>query len=600
MAKKQQQNKIGESFEQHLPEELVPDFIWDNISNTLDNNLTPSESSEKIKTSFEEGFNEDALPLFLWQDIQSSLDQTKAAQLAENSNNKIKNSFEGGHTDALPEELWENVENQLEIEGVWKRVLKGLNKRTRRRYWQEKGMQLGIVALAVLLLRGCDFGEWTNPTPLAQQSNNTTKIKLPQQKQPSSVTTPLLNYSKNPVTRTDNSNPESFAYTATSLDKSDNSSKNKTLGKQAAKSLPVVRVSKTAVVKKANHLMVNQEVLTNTTNVVAAAENEDVLNREITEIPKPAKKSTIVADNWSVLNPINSASLTPKQSINLFFGGIPTIQTTPLDITKMPFEHSKNTYAQNAYPTVLEQPKKLLSQTAISTLIGQPLGDSSIQDLHDFEINTVVNRKRHHIRFELGMNGKIGTSLFLGDATHKALETTSMVKTEMRTVGGVGIILGCHLTANDAIVLGAYPFSNSQQYFGGYTNEGRYYHKEVKLTYFDFTLGYQRTLFHYNDFGTVPSSMYARVDYGLGYLNKSEEIINGLSMEMGDSYNKINHNIGLTVGNTHRINRFVIDYGIYGNIGLSSVLNFGPSGSNSMEYSNLANMGGYIGLRYVL
>ena len=198
------------------------------------------------------------------------------------------------------------------------------------------------------------------------------------------------------------------------------------------------------------------------------------------------------------------------------------------------------------------------------------------------------------------MNGKVGTSLLLGNATNRAMETTSMVKTKTRASGGIGLMLDCYLTANDAIVFAAYPLSNSQQYFGGYTNEGRYYHKEVKLAYFDFTLGYQRTLFHYNDFGTVPSSMYARLDYGLGYLSKSEEIINGLAAELGDSYNKINHNIGLTIGNTHRINRFVIDYGIYGNIGLSSVQNIGPSGTASVEYSNLATMGGYLGLRYVL
>jgi hypothetical protein len=633
MAKKEQQNKIGESFEQNLPDELVPDFIWDKISTTLDASKIPTESTEKIKTSFEEGFNEAAVPPLLWTGIESSLEQTSALNASTESNNKIKTSFEAGHQDIIPENLWGNVENQLEIEGVWRRVLKGLNRRTKRQYWQEKGIQLSIAALALLLLRGCDFGEWSSTAPLANESTVTTKVKM-DRAQP----TPVLSVNSN-TTATN-----LVALNTTNTTKK--SSKNNLLEEtytlptsplfSAFLNAPFIANSEitspvaTATTDKLTNILAGTELAaanskdkennsTPSAKAIAALDNSSNTNK------KEGGKGKVLRNSGSI-NPVVNASNQGNRNSSDVAGTTATTATatasnenenktiaqstlatktknlpnSPINTTsKNTFENKAATVSTTTIPTATTS-KEFLSETPILALIGQPFIDSTINELQAFEINNVVNKKKHNIRFELGMNGKIGTSLLLGDATNRAMETTSMVKTKTRASGGVGIMLDCYLTANDAIVFGAYPLSNSQQYFGGYTNEGRYYHKEVKLAYFDFTLGYQRTLFHYNDFGTIPSSMYARLDYGLGYLSKSEEIINGLAAELGNSYNKFNHNIGLTVGNTHRINRFVIDYGIYGNVGLSSVQNINPSGTNSIEYSNLATMGGYIGLRYVL
>ena len=636
MAKKEQQNKIGESFEHGLPDELVPDFIWDNISSALETTTVPTEgeeSAEKIKTSFEEGVEEAVVPPLLWTGIQSSLEEATALHSLTESNNKIKTSFEAGHQDLIPENLWENVENQLEIEGVWQRVLKGLNKRTKRAYWQEKGMQLGIAALALLLLRGCDFGEWSSTTPLANESNITAKAAFgKEQATPISArntkvtpnnpttlntaTTTPNNLSKNNLleeTYTLPTAPTSPAFwktpstgnsetadpiAATNSNRFNNTSIStgtkgveQNSNQKESKTSPSVKMiaagnnSNPSIADNKKATIVNKQ----TNSVVTKQEN--TMSNEGNQNPSGTIKSRAISTNK---NQTIAKNTLPEKAIASSNHPVDKASNNTLNKTRK----TATTATTTTIPT--RNTKDLLSETPLFALIGQPFIDSSINELHAFEIDHVVNKKKHNLRFELGMNGKVGSSLLLGNATNRAMETTSMVKTKTRASGGIGLMLDCYLTANDAIVFAAYPLSNSQQYFGGYTSEGRYYHKEVKLAYFDFTLGYQRTLFHYNDFGTVPSSMYARLDYGLGYLSKSEEIINGLAAELGDSYNKINHNIGLTIGNTHRINRFVIDYGIYGNIGLSSVQNTGLSGANSVDYSNLATMGGYIGLRYVL
>lgn len=619
MAKKPTQNKIGESFEQNLPDELLPDFIWDNISSALDGNKVPTESTEKIKASFEEGFDEAIVPPLLWTGIESSLDQASTPSSLEQTN-KIKTSFEAGHQDVLPENLWENVENQLEIEGVWKRVLKGLNRRTKRQYWQEKGMQFGIVALALLLLRGCDFGEWLPVPPIADESTNVLAVTDLEAKAPVSVSETnakaraenLVSPNETNLTSINTNSPsnktlleETYTLATTPvfskflkpLLKTNLETKSPLLAKNTETFMFTREESKQEhfgneenlgdpSLKKNRRTNTPSEIEHRADKAIPSASSTSLVNKEkkvsnkVEEKPSGVLATKVMATN-SNNNRIDQNALASKTAVS----------------SKNEINVAANNPAKNSNTL---RSRTFLSEKPISTLTGTSFVDPTMEDIYTFEIDNVANKKKHNIRFELGMNGKVGTSLLLGNATNKAMETTSMVKTKMRAAGSIGIMLDCYLTANDAIVFGAYPLSNSQQYFGGYTNEGRYYHKEVKLAYFDFTLGYQRTLFHYNDFGTVPSSMYARLDYGLGYLSKSEEIINGLAAELGDSYSKLNHNIGLTIGNTHRINRFVIDYGIYGNIGLSSVQNNVASGTNSVEYNNLATMGGYLGLRYVL
>lgn len=168
MDKNQTNNKIGEIFEKQLPNEQVPAFIRDNISEALDASTT-TEDTGKIKNSFEEGGDNEVLPAFIWSDIQGELDATATLEADWAISNKIKTSFEGKYQDDLPSNLWINVEEQLEIETVWHRVYQALNSRTRKRYWQEKGMQLGIVAMAILGLRGCGIGDGLLIRPIATE-----------------------------------------------------------------------------------------------------------------------------------------------------------------------------------------------------------------------------------------------------------------------------------------------------------------------------------------------------------------------------------------------------------------------------------------------
>ena len=127
-------------------------------------------------------------------------------------------------------------------------------------------------------------------------------------------------------------------------------------------------------------------------------------------------------------------------------------------------------------------------------------------------------------------------------------------------------------------------------------DQGRYYQKEIKLTYLDFLIGYQRTLLHYNEVGLAPSTLYARVDYGLSYLNQSEEEVNGELVQTTEQYNRLTQNLGLSLGSSHSIGHFKIDYGVSFQAGITSLSNQ----AYSADPTNLMTLSGYIGVHYRL
>ncbi|BDS13964.1 hypothetical protein [Aureispira anguillae] len=574
-------NKIGESFEKQTPDDQVPEFIWDNIANELAKGSLPVESAEKIKTSFETGFDDEDLPDSLWEGVASQLEQ-------KSSLNKIKSSFEGSYTKDVPKHIWENVEDQLEIDAVWQRIHKVLNRRTRKGYWREKSAQLGIAILVVLWLRGCGIGEELI-NPIAYQSEPSTTVEY--------VKTTPANSEGSSTYSNSIEEAEQDKETPIAGSKVNLSSKQTPWNQQESTTKQTLRANKAPqIVTKRKPTSTIGETITGLKPIAVNEEEgqgaNQVVNTTLAIDKRKSDDALLQQPSWQSNNntPVSTGfipvTLPNTNNTTQHLQGANVITTTPSIHSLMP--SSKELIFQKV-------PNHEINPIVVKPMIA----DSGIYELSSFQIQSLTPSKRHTLRFETGMNTKIGTSLLLGSATNRAMETTSMLKTKVRTALSVGVVLACHLTANDAVIIGAYPFSSNQQYFGGYTSEGRYYHKEIKLTYFDFTIGYQRTLFHYNDFGMIPSSMYARVGYGFGYLSKGEEVLNGVAAELGSSYNKINHSLGLAIGNTHRINRFVIDYGLSANIGVSSILNQNSLGTTT-EYTNLMNMGGYLGLRYVL
>lgn len=581
-------NRLKSSFEEGYDDAVAPTDGWDAVLKKLNKGST-QESAEKVKQSFEESVEQEMVVPPLWDAIAKKLDQTP---IAGASSNKIKESFEWQYQEKVPDNLWDTVEDQLEIETVWTGVEKALNRRSKWIYWREKGMQLGIVALLILWLRGCGVGEYM-PIPVdtnyAEQTSYQKNYNSSNKQEASAVAT-----------------NKAATY---SLSKVNSSNKDVELipdKKQLEKESSAQIDESTFSTEKAS--------ISNTKPLVAFWENpqktKSTISANSTSAQKTALSSTAITPiAWANANNFSTKEVASVGTRNT--EEKPTVETTISTTEIKPIGESstiallnENKQALEANSTIQTNPKAKQENTleAISyvttgidaltpSLIEYPvlLGDGN-------GIPTIQNKKRLHLSFELGLLGRVGTSLMLCQQTERAMDETSMVKTRIRPAGAVGVQLHGHLTKNDVIVLTAFPFSSSQQYFAGYTEQGRYYQKEIKLTYFDFLIGYQRTLFHYNDVGLVPSSVYARVDYGLSYLSESEEVINGELIETTQEYNKLTQNVGLSLGSSHRIRHFSIDYGVSFQAGITSLSNQ----DYSADPTNLMTVGGYIGVHYRL
>lgn len=556
MDKLDKNNKIRESFENNLPDDLPPDLLWENFSKQLDN-ASSEETAEKVKESFEHGFEQELLPVFLWSDIAEKLDQQTVSE-----GYKIKESFEEAYKNELPLDRWDELENQLEVETVWKKVHTNLNQNTKKHYWREKAMQLGIAVLAIFWLRGCGVGEpfikhfVTEPpqntivstTPISENQENvlnSNTIIENQNKENNSNSKPEksliednLKTKKDDILNVRNVNSPQDSYL-----KKQNSNKNNPKNKNTTKQ------GKLEISKK------NGSNPTPAINTPTTSES----NKE-TELASPLAKN-------------DEGEKTKEQDIN---------NDLAIDAELMG--------------------SKILETNAVDVLTAEELTNPTTNpnQIQDFFIGKKRKKIRFEPHFEIGGIGKMGTSILLCGATDEAIKEKSMLKTQMRLSGAVGFTFHAFFTKNDALILSGYPYSSHQQYFGGYTRDGRFYNKEIKLTYYTFSAGYQRTLFNYNK-RKAPSALYIRAEYEYGYLREYVELMDNMPLKAtNNAYKKENHSIGLSLGNTHRIHHFAIDYGIYANMGLSSVLDSHKEKALPvMETPQLMNMGGYIGLRYV-
>ena len=66
------------------------------------------------------------------------------------------------------------------------------------------------------------------------------------------------------------------------------------------------------------------------------------------------------------------------------------------------------------------------------------------------------------------------------------------------------------------------------------------------------------------------------------------------------NYRKLDFGLQLMLGQRHRLNRIVLEYGVVGNMGLYNIFN-GPSSLANLSVQNtrLLHAGGYLSLQYL-
>lgn len=608
---------IKEGFELAYKETSAPGLSWADLEEEMDN-PTPKVKEEDysfVKTGFEKQYSTAVVvPLFTWNDLAQRMDDEAALADTPDRYSIIKESFEQYYkTDRPTAAAWTGISHQLRLETAFGRFTHNLTTALANMNWSRNAMLLGVVGLLIGGGRACMFDETVDTAPLAKtvaftDEENPIEHIYPNDNIIRAILTTGVILEENAT----NSNEEQPLLLNSGTTSSDNKTANTPSKTNAEQGLLAV-AENPADLNEKNPLEVNG---------VAVEDNQASNEKEETpastalasnNIDQNANTATTVNNTDANAKDLNTASTdvqpttakkskTSTQNSNAFFanGAIPSAKTkhsTILQETETQFglfssEQEQNWLGEQSIAAVVAKEKD-----GLPLLVQQSVDDQAVYEMEEASFPFVMqSQKKKKLRFEAGLIAKAGTSLFLGKMTSAAFNENSLTSTQTLLTGGVGVNLHCFVGVNDAIVIGVSPYSTAKQEFSRFTASGDYVNQKLNLSYVDLTVGYQKTLFRYNNLTQLPSKVYARFDAGLTYLTDGEVLLNNEVVAAEEAYNRFNLAFGLSLGNVHEWNQFVFDYGVFGNVAALNSIN--PANTLGLEPAHLLNVGAFVGVRY--
>lgn len=155
------------------------------------------DENKNIENKIKESF--DALNKSAKADLWSKLsDKLSAANIDESIDKKIKNGFEN-KSNAVPPRVWGSVNRQLNVDRVWKRISKELDRRPIIIFWRKMAM---VIALILLFFSGSLYVIKNNDSssPFSQQMYETQKNKQTAKSGLSNLTTSSISVANKKIT----------------------------------------------------------------------------------------------------------------------------------------------------------------------------------------------------------------------------------------------------------------------------------------------------------------------------------------------------------------------------------------------------------------
>lgn len=604
-------SSIKDSFLATFGQQEPPQSLWKALSERVDHPEAEIPAQEKatytnIKNSFERKYSAIIVPLFSWSDLVERMDTEAILADTPDRFSCIKESFEAIYAQQEP--------SAAVTAGLWSRLYPlapfwGSVQQVAGNPWMKRG------AVALLLLMA--WGAWYTISPsqntLATNESSTKTLEIPSanraakgittKENTSSTTSPLAEETTSYRTFGPWMMPEDVALS-------------KTWEEADAKAVEAAKVSHMAGTLNLTTKRETIDALHVTIGSVPLVEEnrtDDNLaqapikpNEPFTEGNKDIKRATTLAltQNTEQEPTTNTTNL---GMVNKGTGSTTTQKATLLsnqeESFSSAFSNPKNTTTLKSLSVngkALETPilpaaDIHLVEEGWTTLSRNYIPDPAIawMEANNFtEVRPAIRGKKVH--FEFGVEGRLGTSVLL---ENKGMEEADK-ETILCPTGAVGVNFQYYFGMNDALVVGAYPYSSTIQCWGKPSpNGGAPEIVDMRLAFMDFTVGYQRVLLRYSGYSEQPASIYARVNLGMGWLTNANTRVNQQSIATPGLYKNFNWSAGLALGNLHQLQRFVLDYGLMGNIGLNSFVT--GAQPNVLQPARIVNVGAYLGLRYL-
>lgn len=567
---------IKTGFEQNYKKTPAPNFTWEDLAEEMDN-PKPKEKEEDyafVKRGFEKQYSAVVVPLFSWADLAKRMDNEAMSGDTPDNYSIVKESFQkefAAHKPAA--NTWAKLDQELQAQSHWRKALVLLFAPA----FLKKAALFAAIGIFVL---GGKFYLSEHPNsfkmPLGSVVADNQASFFEEMNIPSLKAAVARSYGNEDTEKQHSANTQDEINAALMLPKKD------------------VFQSE----RKADAVSNNKTTSENTSNVSKEGENEDessedkviddvdaTNNSQDPLLIDKAELAKSLANNLSILDSKN------KTTINK----VKALDQDEILRSNLKLSANRSDDYRSSGQEVMDVE---LLEDGLGILVQKYILDDKIPQMEEESFPLVRQmQKGKKIRFEIGLVGRGGTSILLGKNTYDAWGGENAT-TKLCPTAGFGVLANYHFSLNDAVVLGVYPYSTMEQCFGRYDTDGNYEETKLKLSLFDFTLGYQRTLIRYNSLSTIPSKIYARLDLGLGILMSAKTSVNEELINTDALYNQFNFSAGLALGNTHEIKQFVIDYGITGNVGMNNIVKV--TNPTILEPANLLNVGAYLGVRYLI
>ena len=138
--------------------------------------------------------------------------------------------------------------------------------------------------------------------------------------------------------------------------------------------------------------------------------------------------------------------------------------------------------------------------------------------------------------------------------------------------------------------------SSLEQDYSGYSSEGNYYKKKLKINYYKIKLGYQLDAFHRE--GKHNSHLSIRLGGFVGLLNDYKEYYNDVTISTDNRYYRYDYGINFALGQEREWNGLLIGYGIATEYGFTNIFRGNDEIREDFNVTNTMSFGPYLNLMY--
>lgn len=505
--------------------------------------------NDKLQKGFDEITDKEVPPSFVWNNI--------ANKLETEDSDALQTGFDKYYSDEEPPiSVWNNIQNTLTNNPLQDNNNLDDSTTDNAPYsWKQRLQKIAMVILLLIFVRTC-LPETCGPETARSAPSNIM-----------------------------------YALHHTDISSNQNSSNHHQNTLQEDKILGTVRKSTSSIPSKTN-------LLQSTANKPLKA----VANSNFTLISSNSKKHSTSSEQHNSKS--TSIPLEPTIAISYNLNNTENLNNQSEQTSTSAYPFGKlNTLQQisiSAYFGKLTSPGSVWHSTPYQQHISTPIIDSAILPLAEtlaFDLEKKQKQESTKFpKFELGLVGKLGTSLLLGKMTNEGFRHSSLQETQIKSAGGIGLLVGLRITAKDAVVAQFSPYTSISQSFGAFSSEGKHYDQVVNLSYMDFSVGYERNLIVYDIVNDNNASLFARLDIGISYLTLEQFSVNEEIIQT-QAFKKWSFFTGLALGNRHQFKHFVFDYGFYGSIGMNDINN---NTYFQNQTTNLLQLGGFVAIKYKL